>query len=196
MNHFCTVALFTSLLLGACKPDKNKDTSTPLVGLEQKEKASFFPVTNYIKGQIAEIRKYGLAPIKFDITNGKRDSAWLKNEELDGVFKPFLFPVIDSSNLITVYEESRFVDQSINAFTFTYTPIRKNDSAITLKRWDVYINTTTNEVQRVFMVKQEGNKEIQLTWQHNEWCSIRTIANKEDGSPMIEKEELIKWKYD
>jgi hypothetical protein len=196
MKQFCAGALLISLILGACTSGAKKDDPTPNVGLEPQAAVSFFPVTNYIEGQIAEIRTYGLAPIKFDLSGGKRDSAWLKNEEIDSVFKPFLFPVIDSNNLITQYEETRFSDQTINAFTFTYTPIIENDSTLILKRWDVYINTKTNEVQRVFMVQRSGKKEIQLTWQHNEWCSIRTIATGANGSPMIEKEELIKWKYD
>ena len=35
-------------------------------------------------------------------------------------FELFLFPVIDSTNLNNLFTESKFLDQTINAFTFTY----------------------------------------------------------------------------
>lgn len=185
-----------TLVAMVCLQSCSEQTKEEKIVAEPIEPISFFPVTTYIKGQIAEISSYGLAPLKFDLSNGKRDSIWLKAEQFDEVFGPFLEPVIDSNNLIDTYQESKFADQSIDAFTFTYAAKNESDSSLQLKRWDVYISTKTNNVQRVFMVKRAAGKEIQLTWQHDEWCSIRTIGQDSSGLPVIEKEELIKWKYD
>lgn len=187
------ITLMALVCLQSCSEQtKEKKTAT-----EPVEPISFFPVTTYIKGQIAEISNYGMAPLKFNLSNGKKDSAWLKAEQFEEVFRPFLEPVIDSNNLIDFYKESKFADQSIDAFTFTYSAKNETDSSLPWKRWDVYINTKTNNVQRVFMVKRAAaGKEMQLTWQHDEWCSIRTIGQDSSGLPVIEKEELIKWKYD
>ncbi len=189
MKQLVSLLLF-GVCLQACHQATKKDNSHP----ELEEPISFFPVTSYIKGQIAGIDTYGLAPLKFDLSNDKKDSVWLKAEQFDAVFNPFLHPVIDSTNLIDLYEESKFADQTIDAFTFTYSAKNESDTSLELKRWDVYINTKTNNVQRVFIVKRSGTKEIQLTWQHDEWCSIRTIGKDAKGLAVVEKEELIKWK--
>lgn len=186
------ITMITVICLQACSQQTKEEKPTA----EKEAPISFFPVTTYIRGQIAEIRSYGLAPIKYDLSNGKRDSLWLKAEQFEEAFRPFLEPVIDSANLIDSYTESKFADQSIDAFTFTYAAKNETDSTLPLKRWDVYISTKTNNVQRVFMVKRAAGKEMQLTWQHDEWCSIRTIRQDTSGVPVIEKEELIKWKYD
>jgi hypothetical protein len=184
--------LFLSISLQACnQQDKNEN---PPAAIE--ERLSFFPVTSYIKGQIREITTYGLAPLQYDLRSSKKDSIWLNAAALDTVFKEFLEPLIDSTNLIETYEESKFADQTIDAFTFTYTPKNETDTTLVIKRWDVYISTKTNKVQRIFIVKRAGKKELQLTWQNDEWCTIRTIGEDTNGELVVEKEVLIKWKYD
>lgn len=184
--------LFISISLQACNQQaKNEKPSAAI-----EERLSFFPVTSYIKGQIREITTYGLAPVQYDLRSSKKDSIWLNAAALDTVFKEFLEPVIDSTNLIDTYEESKFADQTIDAFTFTYTPKNETDPTLVIKRWDVYISTKTNNVQRVFIVKRAGTKELQLTWQNDEWCTIRTIGENTNGKLVVEKEVLIKWKYD
>ncbi|MEX1201728.1 MAG: hypothetical protein WEA59_00680 [Ferruginibacter sp.] len=186
--------MLSLLLFGVCLQACNEATKKKYNLPELVEPISFFPVTSYIKGQIADMGTYGLAPLKFNLSNGKKDSVWLKAEQFDAVFYPFLHPEIDSTNLIDLYEESKFADQTIDAFTFTYTAKNESDTSLELKRWDVYINTKTNNVQRIFIVKKSGTKEMQLTWQHDEWCSIRTIGKDANGLAVLEKEELIKWK--
>lgn len=184
--------LIISISLQACN-QQAKNENPPAA---KEERQSFFPVTSYIKGQITEITTYGLAPVQYDVRSSKKDSIWLGAAALDTVFKEFLEPVIDSTNLIDTYEESKFADQTIDAFTFTYTPKNKTDTNLVIKRWDVYISTKTNKVQRVFIVKRAGKKELQLTWQNDEWCTIRTIGEDSNGKLVVEKEALIKWKYD
>lgn len=184
--------LFISISLQACNQQAKNEN--PPAAIE--ERMSFFPVTSYIKGQITEITTYGLAPLQYDLRYSKKDSIWLNAAALDTVFKEFLEPLIDSTNLIETYEESKFADQTIDAFTFTYTPKNETDTTLVIKRWDVYISTKTNKVQRVFIIKRAGKKELQLTWQNDEWCSIRTIGEDTNGKLVVEKEVLIKWKYD
>ncbi|MBC7866094.1 MAG: hypothetical protein H7X88_01055, partial [Gloeobacteraceae cyanobacterium ES-bin-316] len=97
---------------------------------------SFFPVTNYIYGQIEAIKDMGVNPIKIDSTVNKVDTTWLKIEDFAESFKEFVSPQIDSLNLVPFFEESKFADQTIDAYTFTYTPSKALPDSILLLKWD------------------------------------------------------------
>jgi len=110
--------------------------------------------------------------------------------------KEFLQPEIDSANLVPFFTETKFLDQTINAFTFTYDPKIQLPDSVNLKHWDVYIDPETSKVKRVYIIKRSGeNKILQLTWQSNEWCKTTTIITTPDGISKIEKEEKISWDY-
>ena len=181
------------ILLSACN---NSTTQSVSPQTTTEEKPSFFPVTAYIKGQILEMREKGQTPIKYTSINEKTDSVMVKFEELNALCKEFLEPQIDSANLVDLFTESKFFDQTINAFTFTYEPKTQLADSLTLKRWDVYVDPETGKVKRVYIIKSAGqNKTLQLTWQSNEWFKTTTITTNADGTSAIEKEEKISWDY-
>jgi hypothetical protein len=182
------------LLLNACNNSEEKTASATNTTTE--EKPSFFPVTSYLKGQIHEIKEKGITPIKYVTINNHTDSVFVTFAELDEVLKEFLHPVIDTANLVSFFTESKFLDQSINAFTFTYEPKPQVPDSIPLTHWDVYIEPEISKVKRIYLVKKTGgNKTLQLTWQSNEWCKTTTIATNAAGTTTVEKEEKISWVY-
>ncbi len=155
---------------------------------------SFFPVTAFIKGQIHDIKEKGITPMLYSTSNNHTDSAAIKFEALDTLLKEFLQPVIDTTNLIAYFTENKFLDQSINAFTFTYDAKPNLPDSIKLTHWDVYIDPETNKVKRVYMIKKNaGNKTVQLTWLSNLWCQTTTLANNTNGSFNVVSEEKILW---
>jgi hypothetical protein len=142
------------------------------------------------------MKQKGAAPLKYTTVKDKTDSVIIKLDEVDTYTAPFVQPEIDSANLINLYNESKFLDQTINAFTFTYEPINPANDTLILRHWDVYIDPETGKVKRIYMVKKTAdNKTLQLTWLHNQWFKTVTIANNTDGSTLIEKEEKISWSY-
>jgi hypothetical protein len=156
----------------------------------------FFPVTAYLKGEIYGIKNGGITPIK-KVTIGNRvDSSWIKMEELENTFIEFTTPTIDTTNLKTVFEEKRFLDQTLNAFTFTYDPININSNSFPFTHWDVYVDPDNNKVTRIYLLKKVSpEKTLQLTWQSGKWCKIVTL--KTDGEKTaIEKEEKIYWTFE
>jgi hypothetical protein len=188
------LALFFLCTLNACNNATKKVENTVIV---EKEVASFFPVTNYIKGQIAELKSTGINPIKINTNGNKIDSVWLKVEDFSDAFKEFVQPVIDSNNLIQFFDESNFADQTLDAYTFTYTPKAKLPDSISLLKWDVHISPASNTVKRIFMVKRlPSNKELQLTWQSSKWCKTVCIATDNKGKQFVEYEQTIKWNFD
>ena len=194
MRPYLFAALF--IFLNACNnsiPEKKvTQDNTDTV----QERPSFIPVTAYIKGQIFEIKQKGLAPKKYTTINNHTDSVLIKLDTLEKILAAYLHPEIDSVNLVSLFTETKFLDQSIEAFTFTYDPKPGIPDSIPLLHWDVYVEPETHKVKRVYIVKKiEGNKTQQLTWQSNQWCKTTTIINNPDGTSAVEKEEKISWDY-
>jgi hypothetical protein len=188
------IFVLITIFLGACNAKTPEKTPPKSVIIEEKSK--FFPVTSYIKGQIHDIFEKGLTPIKYTITKDHTDSVLIKFSMLDDLLKEFLDPKIDSANFVPYFAETKFLDQTINAFTFTYDPKPGIPDSIAIKHWDVYIDPETNKVQRVYLIKNSGrDKTLQLTWQSNKWCKTTTIITSADGQSNVEKEEKIVWDY-
>lgn len=161
-----------------------------------EEKPSFIPVTAFIKGQIRDITERGITPMKFTTINDHTDSALVKFNELNDFLNNFLHPIIDSVNLTPFFTESKFLDQTINAFTFTYTPKVQLPDSISFTHWDVYIDPETSKIKRVYLTKKAGeNKTLQLTWESNQTSKITTISTAADGSSKVEKEEKVSWEH-
>ena len=162
-----------------------------------QNKNNFFPVTQYLLGQLKELDTLPVTPLKVTSINGKTDSVWLKRKEIRTFVQPFLTPIIDSGRWNKYFAEKSFLDQTINAFTFSYDPIKQLPDSTELKRWDVYVDPATNMVKRVYIVKQLNvmpPQTIQLTWKQGHFCKITTITEKTGLPPQIKEEQLI-WNF-
>ena len=160
---------------------------------QQPAKQSFFPVTEYLKGELFQFRQDGITPIKYTTIKEHTDSFWVKEQQLNKEVREFLDPVIDSANLTPFFTEKQFMDRTLDAITFSYDPTGVLPDSIKINRWDVYVDPKTGKVKRVYMVKSKGDKTLQLTWLSGKYCKINTIINKPDGSFELEKEEKIVW---
>ena len=193
MKTLIGLALALTLLQACNHSSEKKIVESPK---PTKDTASFFPVTSYILGQITEINNKGVNPLRYITIKGHRDSSFLKMEELPDAFSEFMHPVIDSVNLISLFTEKRFMDQTVDAFTFTYDPIGVLPDSMVLQHWDVYVEPKTGKLRRIYMVKNFGEtKTRQLTWQGDKWCMIVDILNKPDGTSSVEKEVKITWDF-
>ena len=184
------------LIFSSCH---SKNSSNNDAGKISPDSASIFPVTSFLKGQLRIIDSMPTSPLKLVISHGKTDSIWLKRDEVRADAAPFLLPEIDSVSMSPFFSEKSFLDQTINAFTFSYDPKTVLPDSLHLTHWDVYINPQTGEVQRVYLVKEtvEDNKNIttQLTWVTDGWYGIRTITQKPGTEPDIKEEKMI-WNFD
>ena len=181
-------------ILFSCNNSGKTDSVAVERNIEKNQK--FFPVTAYLKGEIYNIKKAGINPLKFTTINNQTDSLWLKIEELDTAVSEFLHPEINDTNLISLFTEKSFLDQTINAVTFTYDATISLPDSMLLKHWDVYIDPQSNNVKRIYLVKEiSKSKTLQLTWVSNKWCKITSIITDEKGVSKIEKEEKLIWDF-
>lgn len=194
IQDFFSVFLF--FFIGGCH---SKDVKQSAQTINADEQQSFFPVTDFLLGQLKEIDSLPITPLKITISNRKQDSVWLKKKDIRDFSIPFLHPLIDSASMQNLFSEKSFMDQTINAITLSYDPKIKVPDSIKLTHWDVYIDPQKNTVQRIYLVKEETingiNTITQLTWKVNKWCSIRTIQQQIKLPPEI-KEEIMKWDLD
>ncbi|MBK8710907.1 MAG: hypothetical protein IPL97_03330 [Niastella sp.] len=189
--------LLTVLFLISCR-----DTQKPTAGKQISEinadttSTNFFPVTPYLKGQLHELKSLSLSPIRIITHDKKEDSTWLKLDVLENELSPFFSFNIDSANLKPWFEQKSFLDQTLNAFTFTYDPVKPLPDSISVRHYDVYVNPENNRVTRIYIVlKTPGNKEQQLTWQTGKWAKIITLHTAQDGNTTIESDKKIIWDY-
>lgn len=182
------------ILLQACASKEEKTTTVKITTTDTV--GNFFPLTTFLKGQMFEIKNGGTTPVRKIIINKKTDSSWVKMESLDSLLAEFLNPVIDTANLKSTFIEKKFLDQTVNAFTFTYDPINvsKNDFAFT--HWDVYVDPDNQKVRRIYLLKKINETTVmQLTWQADKWCKMVTLNTTNDNTT-VNKEEIITWKFD
>lgn len=185
--------LVMSIIFFGCSTKKVPETVP--VQTEPKQEENYFPVTTYIRGQINDIRLNAVNPLQIVTKNNRSDSSWLKVEVLDSVFREFLSPVIDTANLKPLFSESKFLDNSINAYTWTYEPVKILPDSIRLQRWTVYVDPQTSRVQSVFMMKNlPDHKQLQLYWLADSAGKIMEIKDS-SGRAVLEKETVIKWDF-
>ncbi len=165
-----------------------------------KIKISFFPVTAFLKGQMLQFDSLAITPLHTITIKEKTDSEWLKREQLKTLLQPFLSSEINDSNLIQYFEEAKFNDQSLNAITFTYSPIKILPDSINLRNWNVYVDPKIGKVTNIYIVRKVkiNNQSItqQLIWQSGKYAQITSILDKPDGNSELLKTEKFIWNFD
>lgn len=191
------ILIFWLFILGSCNSNDQQKVDT---SAEPKKSPIYFPVTDYLLGQLHQLDSMPVTPLKI-IKDGKNnaDSVWLKREDIKQFAQPFLSPVIDSISVSSYFSVKSFLDQTINSITLTYDPKGKLPQDLHLRRWDVYIDPQSGTVKRIYIVKEFGNDHIdstlQLTWNAGSGCSIRTIEQLPGGQSIIKEEKMI-WNFD
>lgn len=179
--------------------NKNLNLIANTEDLPALKKDSFFPVTSFIKGQIRQFDSLNVTPLHTITVGNKTDSQWIKKDELKNMLASFILPEIKETNMVNYFKETSFNDQTLNAITFTYDPIKPLPDSILLRHWDVYIDPESGKVTMVYLVKQikekAENKTLQLTWKTDKYAMIKTIVNKADGSTKLLKEDKFIWKF-
>lgn len=198
---FYVVVLFSFILSGCNNQERNKneyDSENPFANMDSiSETHSFFPVSNFIKGQVFDISNAGINPILYSSKNSIVDSVWLKQNEIEKAFEEYFSPFIDSSEYALFFSERKFLDESIGAITLSYDSNENTPDSIKWKHWDIYIDPETNLIKRIYLVKKINNtKTRQLTWIPGMSC--RAITINEDivnHQSVVEDEKIIKWNY-
>ncbi len=196
MQKFSKVVVFALFLFsGAC--NQQEQALVPRE-VEPETAVVYFPVTEYIMGQLNELDQEPVTPLKINLNGNHKDSTWLKREDIRRLAQPFLHPLFDSASMAAFFEGKSFLDQTLNAYTFSYDAKPNKPDSIKLKHLDVYIDPQKNSVSRIYMLKEERIDSlpvtIQLTWMPGKWFNVRSIRQLPGKEPVV-IEETVKWDF-
>jgi hypothetical protein len=198
MKKIFFITAIAGCILG-CANKKTTEATLPINNDDTEAKASFFPVTSFLQGQMLQFDSLAVTPLHITKIHEKTDSEWIKREQLKSFLQPFLSPLITETNLTQYFKESKFNDQTINAITLSYDPIKQLPDSINILTWNVYIKPETGFVTKVYMVKRinkDGQNIVQqLIWQTDNYAQLTEILNKPDGSSELLKEEKFIWNF-
>ncbi|HSZ86866.1 MAG TPA: hypothetical protein VK787_12610 [Puia sp.] len=182
--------LIGAVSLNSCK-DQKPATTTP----EQTEKKNFFPVLDFLKGQIHYVDSLPSAILKIITENNKPDSSYIKREEFDKLAQDFILPDLQQNVFEKSFKESSFIDQTTQSATFNYT---STDSKLSVQRVDVLATPDElySKVKSIF-IQQTLNKNDtiivkKLYWQTNKHFQIATITQAPNQSKKM-KQLQVTW---
>lgn len=193
-SHGLVLLLIWAFLIGCQSPKSPTPTRSPEPAAAQP--MYFFPVTPFIEGQIFELRQKALNPLKKTCTGKNMDSVWVKTEDFDRDFACFIRPAMDSAVLASLFRESRFMDESLGLITLTYDPLREIPDSIPWRQWTVYIDPESQEVKRIYMVRQDEPEHLrQLTWIPGSGCRSVTVFVGSSDRPGQSTEQEISYQW-
>jgi len=184
-----TFIIFFVCLIASCSQNKTEKSTTG----ETEINASFFPVGNYLLGDVESIKQNGISPKYVHVKNGISDSSFLQLQNIQTNLSDFLNPLIDSIGMNSWVKESKFYDQSIASFTLSYDVQKEYFEKTAWRKWDVYVDPESQKVDRIFLVKNVSDSTIaQLTWIPKSYAKIVIINNQ--NSSVVEEKTFF-WNY-
>ena len=168
------------LLLTSCTSNKNADD--PATG--------FFPVTSFLKSQVAMVDTTLNSIMKVLTENGRSDTSYITRQEFRDHAKDFLsLPDLSSAKLRDQFVETQMFDQELKSIVLNYTPKEEGNE---IQRQEVIIQPneqTGDKVKSIYIDRllEEGGSRIQkrLTWAVDQYFQVVTITKGEDRPEQV-----------
>jgi hypothetical protein len=173
-----------------------------LIGCKGKKKKAdvpaeqFFPVTAYLKGELARFDTSLATFYKIEIADGKSDTTPIRNVDVKRYASDFAtLPDISSDSLKNDYQITHEYDDILNAFVFMFTtqedhPVRREDVVL-----DPQPNAEgKNDIQAIFVElwQAAGDTTIRknMLWNAGKDFQITTITEA-DGAEKTRKLQVV-----
>ena len=173
-----------SLLFSACGSHSAEPPKTT-------EEKSFFPVAEYIQGEVKLVDSMPVGILKKTIRGKKTDSIFIERPEFHLLASEFMSPELSKAELEKNYTENSFADQSTENFTFTYAPVKPD--AVKFGRIDVLVKPgpTSDKVRSIYLernfVREDTTVNERLYWKANSSFTITTEKKYKEEEPIIEQ---------
>jgi hypothetical protein len=193
---YTVFVLVTCLLIASCNNDTPpvtaKNTQTDSAAAPQ----SFFPVPDYIGGQLRIIDSLQL-PLRMSVTvNNKTKSTVITGKELGIWAKKFQQPDISDPALKNYYKETNLADQSIPSVTLIYSAA---DNTLAVQKINVFIKPDPVEndkvtgiyIEKTFSRNDTGFNQ-KLYWKTGK--SMQVVTEKQIHGKLLPAEQVkIVW---
>jgi len=163
------------------------------------EKHEFFPVRDFLEGQVYLMDSLKLPAYKYNTVDNISESVLLAPGEFKALAQEFMNPDINDPAIKGFYKETSFADQSIPNVTFTYSTQKRD---LPLQRMDVIIRpdlVLNDQVQSIYLEKVSNNGDTvtvkKLYWKTGE--SFQIISRLQPGSqPATVSQLKVTWSAD
>lgn len=183
------LALFSLLfVLAGCKSKKDK----PDIPAEK-----FFPVTDYIRGELAKLDTSLATFYKIETANGISDTVPIRNTDVKRYARDFAtLPDISSNELKNDYQITHEYDDMLNAFVFMFTTNEDHP----VKREDVVLDPAPNaqgknDIQSIFVELWQNNGDTlvrkNMLWEAGKNFQVTTVS--EAGGTQQTKKLQVVW---
>jgi hypothetical protein len=109
-------------------------TTDSTAAAKDSTQKAFFPVADYIRGEMHYVDSMPLAVLEYRIRDNHTDSSFIHADEFHRIAGEFLLPDLEKENFEKKYSENSFMDETSGYLTFTYSP---RDKELPLQRVDV-----------------------------------------------------------
>lgn len=184
--------LFSCLVIFLAFGCKGRDEKKPEVPA-----ADFFPVKDYLNGQIARLDTSLYTFLKIETADGRSDTTAITNKDVKTYAKDFRdLPELSASDIKDDYSVDKFYDDIQNGFVFTYST--KEDHPV--QQQQVTVEPTFNEkgqndIRSVFVdLWQEDDGTVirkRMMWETNAFYI--TTTTETEGQPQKTKTTKIIW---
>ena len=199
MKYTATALLAISLLLGACKNNSSeKAADNPITKESIPKEQSFFPVPDYIGGQIRIIDSLQLPISKSVTVNNKTKLFAATDKELAELAQNFRQPDISNPAIKKFYTETSIADQSTPSVTLIFTT---SDTTLPIQKINVYVKpdpVENDKVTGIYMEKIFSRNDTsfnqKLYWKTGK--NMQVITEKQVKGKAFPIEQIkISWDY-
>ena len=155
------------------------------------EPKSFFPIAEYIQGEVRVVDSLTVGILKKTILGNKRDSSFIDRSEFHSLASEFMSQDLSKTELEKNYTENSFLDQSTENYSFTYMPVKAD--AAKFGRIDVLVKpgTTADKVRSIYLertyVHADTTVNERFYWKANSSFTITTEKKYKEKAPTIEQ---------
>jgi hypothetical protein len=179
----------------ACKNHNNtfaNNTSTLTKDAISSE--PYYPISDYIRSQVAYVDTMPLAIDKLVFENGTRiDSNIIDRPTFNKMAEEFAEPNLNLNAIKPLYKENMYNDLSMNSLTFTYDTKDPNQE---LQQATVLINPDTKKVKNIIFKKTRISGDTTITlnglWKNNMNFQINYTLQPKVGVA-IERQVKVIW---
>jgi hypothetical protein len=174
MKNYLIVPALITLLSAGCKEKKETKQDPPISAL------------SIIKGQLNKLDTLLYAFTKYNRTNDKSDTTYLKREEVRQYTGPFLsLPDIADKNNYKKYTEEKLIDAQTDVLSIISTLKDGENSEVLKQILVIDVSDLSNaKVQSIFidrnMTSNDSTIEQKLFWQIDQYFTINSAISKEN----------------
>lgn len=190
------------IFFAACKnePPANQPPATDTASVVTDTQATvklFFPVYDFLLGEIRAVDSLPIAIKKFTTTKAGTDSVYIKLDEFHELANEFLVDELKKENFESTFKESSFQDQSTGYSVFSYSP---NDQHSQINRVDVATEAGSayDKVNSIFIIKNITRADTliakKLYWKAENNFIINTEL-RAGQKPPVSKQVKVVWNY-